>query len=295
MKTINIKTIRIDGGTQSRVEINNEIVTEYADAIKSGAEFPEVVVFNDGVDNWLADGFHRFHAHNQAGKTSIAADVRQGTLRDAKLFSFGANGTHGQRPSNADRRKSVLEMLNDSEWSKWSDSQIAKTCDVHHSTVAVHRKSLAESASDKSAERTYKTKKGTTATMQTGGIGKKKAGSDSATPAKNEPAQAQTKPAVSEPVAAPAEEYTELDAARDQIEGLQDALAVANIGSADPEEAAQAKTLIAELRAHIKTLEATLKAVKTSRDGFQNQVAELQSQINRQRREIDKLAGTRTA
>ena len=91
------------------------------------------------------------------------------------------------------------------------------------------------------------------------------------------------------------EEYTELDAARDQIEGLQDALAVANIGSADPEEAAQAKNLIAELRAHIKTLEATLKAVKTSRDGFQNQVAELQKQINRQRREIDKLAGTRTA
>lgn len=91
------------------------------------------------------------------------------------------------------------------------------------------------------------------------------------------------------------EGYTELDAARDQIEGLQDALAVANIGSADPEEAAQAKTLIAELRAHIKTLEATLKAVKISRDGFQNQVAEMQKQINRQRREIDKLAGTRTA
>lgn len=91
------------------------------------------------------------------------------------------------------------------------------------------------------------------------------------------------------------EGYTELDAARDQIEGLQDALAVANIGSADPEEAAQAKTLIAELRAHIKTLEATLKAVKISRDGFQNQVAEMQRQINRQRREIDKLAGTRTA
>lgn len=91
------------------------------------------------------------------------------------------------------------------------------------------------------------------------------------------------------------EGYTELDAARDQIEGLQDALAVAQIGSADPEEAAQAKTLIAELRAHIKTLEATLKAVKISRDGFQNQVAEMQKQINRQRREIDKLAGTRTA
>ncbi len=127
MKTINIKTIRIDGGTQSRVEINNEIVTEYAEAIKAGSEFPAVVVFNDGVDNWLADGFHRFHAHNQAGKASIAVDVRPGTVRDAKLFSFGANGRHGQRPTNADKRKSVSEMLADSEWAKWSQERIAKT------------------------------------------------------------------------------------------------------------------------------------------------------------------------
>jgi ParB-like chromosome segregation protein Spo0J len=107
-----------------------------------------------------------------------------------------------------------------------------------------------------------------------------------------EPANA---PQIIPPPLAVVEQYTELDAAKDQIEGLQDALVVANIGSADPEEAAQAKNLIAELRAHIKTLEATLKAVKISRDGFQNQVAEMQKQINRQRREIDKLAGTKTA
>jgi len=39
--------------------------------------------------------------------------------------------------------------------------------------------SLADLASDKPTERTYKTKQGTTATMQTGGIGKKKVESDS--------------------------------------------------------------------------------------------------------------------
>lgn len=91
------------------------------------------------------------------------------------------------------------------------------------------------------------------------------------------------------------DEYTELDAAHDQIQELQAALVVANIGSADSDEAAQAANLIAELRAEIKTLQATLKAVKTSRDGFQNQVAEMQKQINRQRREIDKATGLRTA
>lgn len=283
MKTINIKTIRTDGGTQSRVEINNEIVTEYAEAIKAGAEFPAVVVFNDGVDNWLADGFHRFHAHNQAGKTSISADIHQGTARDAVLFSFGANGTHGLKRSNADKRKAVATMLSDAEWAQWSDRKIAEVCGVGHPFVAAIRNP--EVATKQQSNREISAAKKT-----------KKVESDSTTPTKSEPAKAESKPAVATAsVVTPAEEYTELDAARDQIEGLQDALAVTNIGSADPEEAAQAKNLIAELRAHIKTLEATLKAVKISRDGFQNQVAEMQKQINRQRREIDKLAGTRTA
>ena len=96
------------------------------------------------------------------------------------------------------------------------------------------------------------------------------------------------------PVAEPEEEYTELDAAHDKIAELQDALAVANVGS-DSEEAQQAAQLIAELRAEIKRLEIALKAVTASRDGYMNQCAELQKQINRQRREIDRATGTRTA
>jgi predicted CoA-binding protein len=92
----------------------------------------------------------------------------------------------------------------------------------------------------------------------------------------------------------PEEEYTELDAAHDKIAELQDALAVASVGN-DSEEAQQAAQLIAELRAEIKRLEIALKAVTASRDGYMNQCAELQKQINRQRREIDRATGTRTA
>ena len=107
------------------------------------------------------------------------------------------------------------------------------------------------------------------------------------------------KPVTPAPVAEPESEappeYTELDAAHDQISGLQDALAVATMGDISDEDKAQAATLIAELRARIKTLEATLKAVTTSRDTYMNENAELRKQITRQRKEIDKLAGTRTA
>jgi hypothetical protein len=285
MKTINIKTIRIDGGTQSRVEINNEIVTEYSDAIKAGAEFPAVVVFNDGADNWLADGFHRFHAHNQAGKTSIAADVRPGTARDAVLYSLGANGTHGLNRTNADKRKAVVTMLNDAEWAKWSNGEIAKSCSVSGAYVGQVRSSLTINvSSEKPVERTFTTKHVTVATMQTANIGK-------VTTPENKPAPT----LVIVPAVAPEDEYTPLDAAHDQINELQAELVVARINSTDSEEAAQAAALIAELRAHIRTLEATNKALTVSRDGFQAENAQLKKQINMQRREIDKVTGRKTA
>ena len=98
--------------------------------------------------------------------------MRTGTLRDAVLFSVGANAAHGLRRTNADKRRAVETLLADAEWSAWSDREIARRCCVHHDMVAVARKSLADSASEKPAERTYTTKHGTPATMNTANIGK---------------------------------------------------------------------------------------------------------------------------
>lgn len=111
---------------------------------------------------------------------------------------------------------------------------------------------------------------------------------------KQKPTPAAPPPMAGPEIEAPPE-YTELDAAHDQISGLQDALAVATMGDISDEDKAQAATLIAELRARIKTLEATLKAVTISRDTYMNENAELRKQITRQRREIDKATGRKTA
>lgn len=129
--------IRIDGGTQCRAELNEEAVADYAAAIQSGTELPPIVVFFDGSNYWLADGFHRYHAHDRAGEiTDIEAEVRNGTRRDAVLYSVGANAQHGLRRSNADKRKAVETLLNDKEWAEWSDREIAKRCGVTHPFVA---------------------------------------------------------------------------------------------------------------------------------------------------------------
>ena len=129
-KNLFITDIRTDGGTQPRAEIDQKTVAEYADELKSGAKLPPVVVFDDGATKWLADGFHRWHGHNKAGKKTVPSEIHSGTLRDAVLYSVGANATHGLRRTNADKRKAVETLLNDAEWSQRSANWIAKKCGV---------------------------------------------------------------------------------------------------------------------------------------------------------------------
>lgn len=159
--------IRRDSGTQSRVSMDDAVVREYADAIIDGATLPPAVVFFDGTAYWLADGWHRADAYNLIGDAVMPCEVHSGTQADAKLYSYGANREHGLRRSNADKRKAVEGMLRD--FTGWSDNRIAKHVGVHHSTVAQHRASLAESASEKSTERIYTTKHGTEAVMNVSG------------------------------------------------------------------------------------------------------------------------------
>lgn len=136
---IKLSDIRIDGGTQPRSEIDYDIVAEYSTAMTDGASFPPVVVFNDGANYWLADGFHRYHASKKIDYLEIDAEVKSGTKRDAILYSVSANDKHGLRRSNADKRKAVLTLLEDEEWREWSDREIARQCAVDHKTVSRYR------------------------------------------------------------------------------------------------------------------------------------------------------------
>jgi N6-adenosine-specific RNA methylase IME4 len=142
LKRLPVEQIRIDGGTQPRAEINQLVVDDYAEAMKSGAEFPPVVVFFDGAEYWLADGFHRWRATRQAESKDIAARVEKGTQRDAILFSVGANASHGLRRTNADKRRAVGVLLADKEWVKRSDRWIAEKCGVSQPFVGGIRSQL---------------------------------------------------------------------------------------------------------------------------------------------------------
>lgn len=169
---LNLRSIRIDGGTQSRAELNNTTMEEYTEAMLEGAAFPPIVVFFDGASYWLADGFHRYFGADHAGLDEVEAQVRQGTQQDAQLFSFGVNASHGLRRTNADKRKAVTGALQHPVSGQWSDRQIAKHCGVSDKTVAAVRQSHCGNSAVTQQDRTYTTKHGTTAVMNTANIGK---------------------------------------------------------------------------------------------------------------------------
>ena len=182
---IPLNQIRIDGGTQSRIELNQDVVTEYAEAYKAGAQMPPVTVFFDGALFWLADGFHRYFGAKHAGLTEIYEDRHPGTQRDAVLYSLGANAKHGLRRSNADKRKAVETLLDDPEWSAWSGEAIAKACAVSAMTVSRIRTELAANSNNvrdadtpgATAPRTV-TRNGTTYQQNTANIGSRPAQSN---------------------------------------------------------------------------------------------------------------------
>lgn len=145
--TVAVQAIQTAGGTQMRAALSNDTVSEYRDALLEGAVLPPIVVFYDGSDYWLADGFHRVAAHRQAygtpgsayrdlSKPEIAADVRAGTRRDAVLYAAQANASHGLRRTNADKQRAVRALLEDPEWSQWSDGEIARKCAVSQPFVS---------------------------------------------------------------------------------------------------------------------------------------------------------------
>jgi hypothetical protein len=118
------------------------VIREYAQEMLQGVAFPPVTLFYDGTNYWLADGFHRYYAAKQNGSEMVAADVKQGTRRDAVLYSVGANARHGLRRTNADKRRAVETLLDDPEWCLWSNREIARRCGVDEGTVRNYRVAL---------------------------------------------------------------------------------------------------------------------------------------------------------
>lgn len=271
---LKLSAIRLDGGTQARVSLNDAVVMEYSEHLKEGAKFPALVVFHDGSNYWLADGFHRYFARKANGELEAEVEVHQGTLREAQLFAFGANRGRGLKTNNEDSRSIINRMLTDDEWKQWSDTQIAKHVGVSKMTVGRIRHALEEQGKvAPKKESKYVDKHGNESTMNTAKLTKAK-------PTNEEPAEEPKEVAKPAPQADPdiEDKITELTdtitALADENTMLKDKIAIGQWDATEIEKI-DAEELIAELRQQIKILEMENKSLRESRDTYQNRNSEL--------------------
>jgi site-specific DNA-methyltransferase (adenine-specific) len=174
-RALPLDAITLDEQLCARADgLRQDVIDDYREGVQRGDTFPAVTVFFDGTQYYLVDGYHRYYAHRLERMEMIEADIHQGSLRDARLFSTATNQKHGLRRTNRDKWRAVQILLEDEEWSQWSDNTIAKYCGVSHPFVARVRASLVTVTSETST-RTYRNRYGNHSTMQTANIGKRTA------------------------------------------------------------------------------------------------------------------------
>ena len=139
---MNILKIKIEDlntrDLQTRAALNEDTVSDYAEAMERGDKFPAVTVFTDGAEYYLADGFHRVEALRRIGKKAVMAELQDGDYKAALLYALKANSTHGLRRTNADKRHALEMAWNAREHlfgGEPSQNLLADTCGISRQTV----------------------------------------------------------------------------------------------------------------------------------------------------------------
>jgi hypothetical protein len=143
---ITLAAIQAGPETQARASIDMGAVEEYSDAMKAGEEFPDITVYYDGTDYWLADGFHRVHAARHAGLNTINAMVHEGVARDALRWALSANARHGLKRTISDKLRCMELAFRDKEWQVYPSSELAKLCKLPVTFVIMHRDAIVAKA-----------------------------------------------------------------------------------------------------------------------------------------------------
>ena len=162
MKMVKLSDIRIDGGTQYRDQINQDVVKDYAEKMREGEEFPPLETVFDGATHWLVDGFHRYFASHDLGFKDVKVNYKPGTQEEAQLLALGVNAGHGLQRNNATKRKVVEAALAHPTLQDASNVHIAKLCKVSDTFVAAVRNPEVKKKQAEKVAKHYQEKLGST-------------------------------------------------------------------------------------------------------------------------------------
>lgn len=280
MKKLNLLAIRIDGGTQARLAINEAVVGEYAARMDDGEDFPPVTVFFDQTDYWLADGFHRYHAIQKNGKASIDADVREGSLEDAILYSYGANSRRGLSMTPEDNLHIIKSMFCHPKWRLWSNNEIARQIGMSGAYIGRVKRDLErdEKIPVLDGDKTYK-RQGVELQMNTEKLGKKEG--DKEQPKERESSEDGNDDKIQEL----AETISDIS---EENQKLKDAIAVGQWDASDIEKI-DIQEVLETLREENRILNIDNKALRDSRDMYQSRNAELMGTVKSLQSKIKSL------
>lgn len=141
---LSLDRIRLDPKLHLRYELSQEYVDKYAQSMRYSDFFPPCVVFYDGQDFLMADGFHRYHAMKRAGIDEMTVDARKGNWDDAFAFALRANHHHAPAPTDEDVRYAVTAALKHRP--DYSNQKTARLCRVTASFVQEVRQSFSDKA-----------------------------------------------------------------------------------------------------------------------------------------------------
>lgn len=245
-------------------------------------------------EGMVIDGWHRYRAANEMGMDCPTVDLGDVDPRDFVMaqnkarrhitqaqLAMATTAVYAWHPAH--RPKKELHT----ECAVKTTGEMAGIAGVHRNTIV-----QAQAVQSKAAPEVVEA-------VKRGEIGLPKAAAIAKLP-QSEQAAAIHKPTpkptpTPEPQEPQEPEYTELDAARDQISDLQheverlsDRLAVEAIDASEEEKTAASET-IETLRAEVKTLTAHLEAVTIARDTLQEENAQLKRQCQMYRNKLDKL------
>lgn len=131
-----------DETLQPRDGLKDAHVRAIQTAIEGDVELPAIVLYRLGDTLALVDGWHRFAAHQRAGKDKIRADIYDGDREDA-LAHAGAANVGDKLGLTASERKSVLlALLKSSKYSRRSARELGRMVGVSHNTVSRYKREL---------------------------------------------------------------------------------------------------------------------------------------------------------
>jgi hypothetical protein len=152
-KLIFLADIDFDASPVVRAQVHTDAIADYAEAYKSKAQMPLPVLFQANGDKHLlvGDGRHRLEALRSIGKKAMECDVKSGSAEDAFRYALSANGNHGIRRTNADKRLCV--ELASRCWPELSTKEMATICAVSEGFVnSIRRQDMPEKGENEPAK-----------------------------------------------------------------------------------------------------------------------------------------------